>query len=77
MDIHAYAISDRPGALLCVGVPQDRTRPALWIQEGDEDPVVLAQFHGEKHAQVAINYLDTMVGAINRAIAHHTGESGE
>lgn len=74
--VHAYEIADRPGALLCIGRPEGRTRPALWIKS-PEGTVILAQFHGEKEAQVAVNFLDESVGQIARVINFYREQNGE
>lgn len=77
-DIHAYGISDMPGAHLCVGIPRGRSRPALWISSpADGGSVILAQFHGEREAQIAINFLDTSADQINRVIQHYRIQNGE
>jgi hypothetical protein len=73
----AYEITDRPGARLYVGIPHGRHRPALWIKTpelGENTFVILAQFHGEKEAVVAANFLDTLIGQIQRVIDHLAGE---
>jgi hypothetical protein len=87
--IHAYEITDRPGVRLYVGVRPGTTRPTVWIEQvvtdpvtgnpatGSTDAVVLASFHGEKQARVLTNFLDAMVGQINRAIEHFHGETGD
>lgn len=68
----AYQITDRPGATLYVGVPSGRQRPALYMTTHDtgKAQIILAQFHGEKEATVAANFLDAMVGQIQRVIDH-------
>lgn len=77
-DIHAYEIEDLPGARLCVGYPHGRNRPALWIvSKADGGAVMLAQFHGEREAQIAINFLDETIGQINRVIQHYRLKNGE
>jgi hypothetical protein len=73
----AYEITDRPGARLYVGIPQGRHRPALWIKTpelGESTFVILAQFHGEKEALVTANFLDTLIGQVQRVIDHLAGE---
>lgn len=80
METHAYEITDRPGALLCVGVPPGRVRPALWLttsQTGSTVHVILAQFHGEKQALVAVNFLDSLIGQIQRVIDHLAAGDGD
>lgn len=74
MNTHVYEIEDRPGAQLCVGLLPGRTRPALWITSianADGEVAVLASFHGEKHAQATVNFLDAAFNAIQRAIDFH------
>lgn len=75
-DLYAYQITDRPGATLYLGYPPGRKRPALWII-APEGSVILAQFHGEKEAQVTANFLDEMVNQINRVIQHYRIQNGE
>lgn len=69
---HVYEITDRPGARLYIGVPAGRVRPAMWMTtSGTGDAkIILAQFHGEREAQVATNYLDTLIGQVQRVIDH-------
>lgn len=76
MAVHAWEITDRPGARLCIGRPPGRSRPALWLMSSEGD-VMLAQFHGEKEAQVAINFLDQTIDQINRVITHYRIKNGE
>lgn len=69
----AYAIEDRPGAMLFIGVQPGQVRPTLWYYQkgpGYEDTITLASFHGEKQAIVAANFLDAMTGQIQRVIDH-------
>lgn len=77
METRAYEITDRPGARLYVGVPKGRNRPALWIKTpelGEATFVILAQFHGEKEALVTANFLDALIGQVQRVIDHLAGE---
>jgi hypothetical protein len=73
---HAYEISDLPGARLYVGAPPGRTRPALYIEQvrpGGVDRVILAQFNGPREVQVAVHFLDALIGQIQRIADHYTG----
>jgi hypothetical protein len=72
--IRVYSSDLTTGVALMVGVLPGQVRPTLSIQQDGEPPVVLASFHGEKHAQVACNVLDAFVGDIQRVIQHLTGE---
>ena len=77
---HAYEISDRPGATLFVGYMKGRERPAMWMTmyETGDKVAVLAQFHGDREALAAANFLDTLVGQIQRVIDHlAAGESDD
>lgn len=77
MATRAYQISDRPGATLCIGVPAGRNRPAMWITTAQTGPlthVILSQFHGEKEALAAANFLDSLIGQIQRVIDHIAGD---
>lgn len=62
--------------MLCIGKPDGRTRPALWIRS-PEGNVILAQFHGEREAQIAVNFLDQSVEQITRVIDFYRKENGE
>jgi hypothetical protein len=62
----AYEISDRPGFRLFIGVPEGQTRPALWCEMQGHAPAILARFYGPSHAQITVNFLDTMIDQINR-----------
>jgi hypothetical protein len=77
--IRAYESDLTTGVRLMIGVLPGRTRPTLAIQQGGDEPVILASFHGEKHAQAAINVLDAFVDDINRVLKHLTenGNDGE
>jgi hypothetical protein len=70
MMTRAYQVTDRPGATLFIGIPSGRNRPALWMtyHKTGEAQVILAQFHGEAEATVVANFLDAMVGQIQRVI---------
>lgn len=67
--VHSYKIGPRP-AVLHIGVPEGRMRPAMWLSLGGER-VLLAQFHGEAHALAVIAFLDTMMFTVNEAIDFH------
>lgn len=75
---HAWEISDRPGVRLCIGRMPGRARPCLWltsIADANGQPAILAQFHGEKHMQAAVNFLDTLCDSVQRAIDFHQGDN--
>lgn len=84
MQTFVYEISDRPGMRLCVGQQPGEVRPTLYFVQDlpPEDVlktgnavrrVTLASFHGEKQAQATVNYLDTLIGQIQRVIDHLGG----
>lgn len=56
--------------VLHIGAPPGRVRPALWMSMGDE-AVILAQFHGDKHAVAAAGFIDSMMQLVNEAIDYH------
>jgi hypothetical protein len=72
----AYQISDRPGATLYVGYMKGRVRPSMWMtmEPHGDHPAVLASFHGDREAVAAANFLDTLVGQLQRVIDHLAGE---
>lgn len=80
-----YEISDRPGMRLCVGQQPGEARPTLYFaQDLPPDEVLktgnavrritVASFHGEKHAMATVNYLDSLIGQIQRVIDHLAGD---
>lgn len=63
-------------ATLCVGIPKGRVRPALWVSSGKKT-VMLAQFHGEAEAALAIKFLDQHSDAVQHVIdRYNTQEKG-
>lgn len=69
--VFAFAIEDRPGAILHLGYREGVVRPAMWITSAEEGVAVLASFHGDKHLMAAVHFLQTMTHQVNRAIAHY------
>jgi hypothetical protein len=76
MDTHAFEIIVRGNPVrLCIGVPKGRKRPALWIDaphpaNDGGNAVILAQFHSEPAAYVAVQFMEDITEEINRVIEH-------
>jgi hypothetical protein len=70
-DVHAYENSS--AAMLCIGVPEGRTRPAIWFRYKGVT-VMIAQFHGEQEALAMIEFMDTHTDDINKVIQHLTAQ---
>jgi hypothetical protein len=83
VDTYVYEITDRPGMRIAIGQQPGEKRPTLYlIQDLPPEDVLktghgvrritLASFHGEKQAQAAANYFDTLIGMVQRVIDHLT-----
>lgn len=76
-DAHVYEIGDRPDTRLVIAVPAGEHRPAIWIAPADGPNVLLGRFYSDRHAQIAVNFLDTMTETINRVIKFYADQHGD
>ncbi|MEP6990087.1 MAG: hypothetical protein ABJA80_04085 [bacterium] len=61
-------------AVLCVGIPKGRERPALWLAAHGRT-VMLAQFHGPTFAAMAVKFLDQHSDAVQHVINQYREKS--
>ncbi|HTJ62136.1 MAG TPA: hypothetical protein VL333_13175 [Candidatus Saccharimonadales bacterium] len=55
---------EHKGYYLVFGVPDGNTRPAMWLQRGN-DVQILARFYGPKHMQTVEYFLNDVINTIN------------
>lgn len=67
--IHAYQNSSSPATLM-IGVPNGRTRPALWAVVGTVN-IMLAQFHGMDEMNALVEFMDAHTNDIQKVIDYH------
>jgi hypothetical protein len=72
LTVHVYQIGEQRYPQLAIGVPDGRTRPAMWMILAPNQNVILSQFHGDQEARAAIYFMDSMVEQINAVIDHLT-----
>lgn len=62
-------------ATLMIGVPRDRTRPAMWMSSSGTT-VMLAQFHSMQMAALAVVFLNRHNEAVQHVINTHEKKNG-
>lgn len=73
--VHAYQNSSSPMTLM-IGVPNGRTRPAMWGVVGNVS-IVLAQFHGEEEMLAMVEFMDSHTNDIQKVINYHNQKAQE